>query len=295
MTSRIHEALKNAEEAREREIEALRKAEQERSETSATREMDTSSIFERAPALMPLKESVSGVFEPESALAGRMNVASRDLYEQLLFQSLVPAFDDVPLRRVFPFILYTPNGVNDFAVPLIVKASGCKLVHDYPFLAGSALSRGLLQTKNYQTRNQFENEQSQIVDELVERLKIFDAKAVTVNIYLGAGGAKHESSGEWTGKFQELTEALKNTLLIAAGCAVVFGGTLIHSKDTSESRKPHEVSVTQLDRDTQLRILPKILEATKAEDFPEIIESLQAPRPQIEKPKARPAQKVRKQ
>src|SRR5882724_480924 len=150
MPSRTYESLKRAEEKRVQE---------ETAQTTATPEPHARSIRVHVPAsaLMPLNEGITTVLEPEPALAGRMSVAIRDLYEQLLFQSLVPAFDEIPLRRVFPFILYTPNAVNDFAVPLIVRASGCRLVHDYPFLSGSALSRGLLQTQKYQTRNQVEN------------------------------------------------------------------------------------------------------------------------------------------
>ena len=78
----------------------------------------------------------------------------KDLYEQLLFETLVPAFDQVPLRRVFPFVLYTSSDVADFVAPLIVRASGCGVVHNYPFLKGSGLSRVLLQTRTRQTHIQ---------------------------------------------------------------------------------------------------------------------------------------------
>ena len=69
---------------------------------------------------------------PKSELSSSIAL-SKDLYEQFLFERLDPAFDHIPLRRVFPFVLYTPSDVADFVAPLIVRASGCGVVHNYPF------------------------------------------------------------------------------------------------------------------------------------------------------------------
>jgi hypothetical protein len=104
---------------------------------------------------------------PKSELSSSIAL-SKDLYEQFLFESLVPAFDHVPLRRVFPFVLYTPSDVADFVAPLIVRASGCGVVHNYPFLNGSALSKVLLQTRTRQTRIQHEYGQAQVAEELAK-------------------------------------------------------------------------------------------------------------------------------
>jgi hypothetical protein len=112
-----------------------------------------------------------------------------------------------------------------------------------------------------------------VVVELVKRLKILDPKTVNIYVSLSPPPATNEST-EWTSKLKELSEALKNTLLIAAGCAVLFGGTLIHSKKSANPQKPSEISIAQLDREIQLGLLPKILEADKAEDFLRIIEGL---------------------
>jgi hypothetical protein len=112
-----------------------------------------------------------------------------------------------------------------------------------------------------------------VVEELVKRLKILDPKTVNIYVSVSPPPATNEST-EGASKPKELSEALKNTLLIAAGSAVLFGGTLIHSKESSNPQKPREISITRLDRETQLGVLPKILEAEKAEDFLKIIESL---------------------
>jgi hypothetical protein len=108
---------------------------------------------------------------------------------------------------------------------------------------------------------------------LAKRLKFLDPKTVNIYVSFSPPLATNEST-DWASKFKELSEVLKNTLLIAAGCSVLFGDTLIHSKDSVNPQKPREISITQLDRETQLGILPKILEAEKAEDFLKIIESL---------------------
>ena len=112
-----------------------------------------------------------------------------------------------------------------------------------------------------------------MVEELAKRLKFLDPKTLHIYVSLSLTLATNEST-DWASKFKELSEVLKNTLLIAAGCSVVFGNTLIHSKESVNPQKPREISITQLDRETQLGVLPKILEAEKAEDFLKIIESL---------------------
>lgn len=234
-----------------------------------------------APGVVPMSESSSSI------------ALSKDLYEQLLFESLVPAFEHVPLRRVFPFVLYTPGNVADFVAPLIVRASGCGVVHNYPFLKGFGLSRVLLQTRTRQTRIQHEYGQAQVVEELAKRLKILDAKTVDIRISFSPPPATNESA-EWSSKFKELSEALKNTLLIAPGCAVLFAGTLISSKKSADPLKPLEISITQLDPEAQLGVLAKVLEAEKAQDFLKVVESSRGTPPSARQARPGSARKRRK-
>jgi len=288
--SRIYEQLRRTELERQTELERTQGL-PESAEATAIDVLMTTALSVPAPAkaterggvvrLEQPKETfiegpASGVHVPSVVPKFELSspiALSKDLYEQFLFESLVPAFDHVPLRRVFPFVLYTPSEVADFVAPLIVRASGCGVVHNYPFLEGSGLSRALLQTRTRQTRIQHEYGLARVLEELVKRLRILDPKTVNIYVSLSPPPATNEST-EWTSKPKELSEALKNTLLIAAGCAVLLGGTLIHSKESANPQKPREISIMQLDRETQLGALPKILEADKAEDFLKIIGSL---------------------
>jgi hypothetical protein len=288
--SRIYEQLRRTELERQAELERTQGL-PESAEATAIDVLMTTALSLPAPAKATEQGDVVRLKQPKEAFiegpASGVQVPgvlqrselsscialSKDLYEQFLFESLVPAFDHVPLRRVFPFVLYTASDVADFVAPLIVRASGCGVVHNYPFLEGSGLSRALLQTRTRQTHIQREYGQAQVVEELVKRLRILDLKTVNIYTSLSPPPATNEST-EGTSKLNELSEALKNTLLIAAGSAVLFGGTLIRSKESANPQKPGEISITQLDRETQLAVLPKILEADKAEDFLKIIESL---------------------
>lgn len=291
--SRIYEQLRRTELERQAELERTQGL-PESAEATAIDVLMTTAPSVPAPAkgneqgdverLEQTKETFVPVIEgpssgvhvpgvvPKSELSSFIAL-SKDLYEQFLFESLVPAFDHVPLRRVFPFVLYTPSDVADFVAPLIVRASGCGVVHNYPLLKGTTLSKVLLQTRTRQTRIQYEYGQAQVVEELAKRLKFLDPKTVNIYVSFSPPLATNESTDR-ASKFKELSEVLKNTLMIAAGCSVVFGDILIHSKDSVNPQKPREISITQLDRETQLGVFPKILEAEKAEDFLKIIEGL---------------------
>lgn len=213
-------------------------------------------------------------------------IISKDLYENLLLQSLVPAFDKIPTKRVFPICLYVPEvppnvevGL-DSALDAVIAASGCVAVHSYPILHGSKLHRSLHETPNRQTRDEFEASQSQFMQELVKAIK--DSKGnITVNFNAGAETKSEPSRSEqkhWSGILKDLTESVKNLLLIGAAGIFLFDGMVATSKP-AESSKPQEISIRQIDRDTQLKILPGILDASNPEDFQKAFEPLQITTP----------------
>src|SRR5215469_3008158 len=160
--SRIYDQLRRTELERQAELERTQGL-PESAEAMATDVLMTATLSVPAPAKatehddverldQPKEEFIegvsSGVYVPGAVAKSELATSialSKDLYEQLLFGSLVPAFDQVPLRRVFPFVLYTPSAAADFVAPLIVSASGCRVVHNDPSLKGSGLSRVLLQ------------------------------------------------------------------------------------------------------------------------------------------------------
>jgi hypothetical protein len=220
------------------------------------------------------------VESPVELLARRIDV----LYENLLFQNLIPAFDEVPMRRVFPVCFYTQESWTDQkfwqALQEVIRAAGLELVREYPFIQGSGLYRASLQKSNRETRSQFEDANRQLVEHLVQTLKKSNIPIianVTVNVSPSAESKREPSN--WAGKMKDLTEAVKNLLLISASAAFLFDGTLMKS-GRAEANKPCEISITKLDRKAELHVLPKILEATKPEEFRETIDSLQMAQPQ---------------
>ena len=191
-----------------------------------------------------------------------------ELYEHLLFENLVPAFDDFPMRRVFPVCFYTPKAWTDdkfeAALKEVIIASGCDVVREYPFLAGSGLYRSSLQTSNRQTRSQFEDSQRRLAEHLVLALKESNIN-ITGNVTINIGGATSAGSKpepkEWTGEFKDLTEALRNLLMISASVVFLFDGKLMKSS-AAEQKQPREISIINLERHAELQVLPKILDAT---------------------------------
>jgi len=193
-------------------------------------------------------------------------------------------FDDIPMTRVFPLCFYTPETWTDnkfeTALKEVIKATGCEVVQEYPFLQGSGLYRGSLQKRKRQTRSQFEHSNQQLVERLVQTLR---ESSVTIvgNVIVNVSPAAHAESkaelNDWAGQFKDLTEALKNLLLIGVSAVFLFDGTLM--KSSAEPQKQHEVSITNLDRHAELQALPKILDATKPEEFRETIDSLQTAKP----------------
>ena len=248
-----------------------------------------------------------------------------EVHENLMFQSLLPAFDNVPLRREFPFCIFVPSQgkrkratastlrdlfgemiamrdtpwmgsgppeatdvlerVDKFLSPL-----GYLEVRTYPLLKGSVLYRSALRTYERQTRKEFEDSQLQLVTELAKSLRTLkvDSAPITVNVYLNDPKTKEKpESMSWAGNLKDLSEALKNILLIGVGCVVLFGGTLIKSEGT-EPNKPLVVKIVQMGRDTQIKVLPKILDAAKPEDFQEVIEAVPTPSSSAKLPEAKP-------
>jgi hypothetical protein len=244
------------------------------------------------PRLKPLLDQYGRLkgfeFESPIELLGRR---VDELYEHLLFQNLVPAFDDIPMRRVFPLCLYTPEPWTDqleTALQEVIRVSGCEVVREYPFLKGSGLHRVSLQSPERETRSQFERSHLQLAEQLVHALKesnISIVGNVIINVSAGTSAGSKAEPKDWTGKFKDLTEALKNMLLISASAVFLFDGTLI--KSNAEPQKRHEISITQLDRNTELKALPKILDATNPEDFRETVGSLEIAKPPSTRPKPR--------
>ena len=186
-----------------------------------------------------------------------------ELYENLLFQNLVSAFDDIPMRRVFPVCFYTPETWTDHkfetALQEVIKATDCDIVQEYAFLQGSGLYRGSLQRRKRQTRSQFERSHQQLVEHLVQTLKESNVTVIgnlTVNVSPAAHVESKGESDDWTGKLKDFTEALKNLLLIGASAVFLFDGTLMKSS-AAEPKKQHEVSIISLDRNAELQALPK--------------------------------------
>jgi len=197
-----------------------------------------------------------------------------DLYEHLLLQSLAPAFDDIPLKRVFPFFLYTPTELSDLDRQLgagllqVIAASGCNLVYVHPTLHGSKLARASLQTPTRQTRPEFAAVEAQLVNDI--RAAQPGWGNVTVNLYPPRWEPEPK---DWAGRLKDVTEALKNILLIGAGVYILFGGVVMSSHPDEHAGQPR----SQMSREHQLKALPKILEANSAEEFLEVIRPEQAP------------------
>lgn len=204
-----------------------------------------------------------------------------EIWESFMFQNLLPAFDEVPMRRVFPICFHTKETWTvgfDALVRAVLLTSGCELVVEYPLLEGSGVYRGSLRTSKRHTRRQFENSQAQLAGRIVETLKQDkNVGSVTVNFNFGSATKEKEQKGEWSGKFKDFTEGIRNLILAGAGLVFIFDGTLMTS---SQSGTPHQISITQIDRQAELQALPKILDATSPQDFREAIESLDVKKPQ---------------
>jgi hypothetical protein len=159
----------------------------------------------QVPRLKPVLDRYGRVkgFEFESPI----DILARkvdEFYEALLFQNLVPAFDDIPMRRVFPLCFYTPETWTDnkfeTALQEVIKVTGCEVVQEYPFLQGSGLYRGSLQKRNRQTRSQFEHSNQQLVEHLVQTLKESNVTIigdVIVNVSLAAHAESKAEVNDW--------------------------------------------------------------------------------------------------
>jgi hypothetical protein len=251
-----------------------------------------------------------GAFDPDILHHYQEDIRERrsrkDLYESLLFQSLVPAFDDIPMRRVFPVCLYTPDESSAIhtqlaiALHAIIATSGCDTVQTYRVLNGSKTYRGLLQTPNRQTHDQFQDSSGQLTSAVIKALQEAGG-SVTIRFGPEVKGRTPEDKPQrregkaerhWTENFEAFTSSIRNLFLIGVGATLLFDG--IHATTQSrESSKRPEVSIMQLDRGTQIKILPDILDAEKPEDFRKIMEGLEGsaipPKatPQPSKPRSR--------
>jgi hypothetical protein len=217
----------------------------------------------------------------------------------MMFHNLIPAFDAVPMRRVFPICLYTAEqweeaGKLEAALAKVIGVSGCGVIQQYPFLEGSGLYRASLQKPNHETYEEFAISQQQLAADLVRTLRESNFTVlgdVNINIAVPGTDPKNESK-DWAGRVKDLTEAVKNMLLITASCIFLFDGTLIKSSETAAEER-HQVTIMQMDRKVELQALPKILEATKPEEIHEMIDTLpsnspnKSKKPPMQQPKGR--------
>lgn len=201
-----------------------------------------------------------------------------------------PASQCMLQRRISPFCLYFSQPSELEIWPVYALASlGFTTVHAFPFLQGSSLYRHVVPKDKRETRLQSEAAQIEFAKQLAKSLGEAGAN-VTINVNIKGSLQPMEDSKDWTEKFKNLTEALKNTLTIGASGALLLGGTIFVSEHIPESSDPAKVTIQHLDRNTQLQILPKILDAEKPEDFKEIINFIQAPPPAT---KPQPGRKFR--
>jgi hypothetical protein len=210
---------------------------------------------------------------PEPSIGSRF-----DPYESLLFQSLLPAFDDAAIRRVRLLCLYLIDPSDDqWWTSQALNTADFTTVHAYDFLKGSSLSRHVVQNNKRETFRQSEAMQIEFAKVLGQNLASSGAN-ITININLGSHPLQpREEAKDWPEKFKDFTEGIKNTILIGAGGALLFGSTLVTSEKAPEMSDLHRVTIMHLDRKAQLEVLPKILDAEKPEDFKEIIEFVQTP------------------
>jgi hypothetical protein len=228
----------------------------------------------------------------------RISEELQDLHEQRLFQNLMPEFDRVPMKRAFLACVYSPRKEEGLLGPTlesqfvaVIESSGAELVWQYPPLTGSRLYRCTLQTTHRQTRKEFENSYGCAGEELAQCLQEEQCRNITLvsNIHIGSPEGDKEHRRDCTEKLKDLTEALKNLVLIGAGICFMIDGTLVKTADSNS--QPREVSVLKVPRDEELKFLPKILEATTPQEFREGVESIK--RESLHGKKHKPIRKFR--
>jgi hypothetical protein len=231
-------------------------------------------------------------------LEGNLEHLERKLFavqESRLFESLFPAFANVPINRVCMLAIFVSDqrdpdaciDPDDYVRPIahFIPDVGFEALQSYTYLSGSSLYRFVYQTSKHQTLDQFQALQRQLAEELVSLLKENQIQNITINLY---PPSQKSEPKEWAGKFKDVSEALKNLLLVGAGCTILLGGTLISSKrETPE--KPPSVTVKQIAPKDQLELLPKILEANTPEDFDKATSEV----PHAAAPKEKPKRKFR--
>jgi hypothetical protein len=208
----------------------------------------------------------------------RITEGMTEMYEQQIFQNLLPEFDRIPMKRAFMACVYSPKKEDGILDPpleslyaSVINASETEPVWQYPVLTGSRLYRCTLRTSQRQTRKEFDNTFGYFGEQLTQCLQEDGDGKITVvnNFRIGTVDVEKAHGKDWTEQIKNLTEAVKNLVLIGAGLCFMFDGTFVKTAD-SQSKKP-EVSVFKLPRDKELELLPKILDAEKPQDFREVV------------------------
>jgi hypothetical protein len=222
-----------------------------------------------------LKKTLGVELGQEVAQIPRNSRAADEFYENLLFENLVPAFDSVPMRRAFLFCAYSDEEKKHDAFAesfrSVIAACDCEVIREYEYLSGSQLHRCALRNLKRQTRKQFEASFQNVAIGVQGRLQ--EEKSINIkfenNFYFGPPAKDAEEHTNWSEISKNVTEALKNLVLVAAGAAFLFDGTLVKSGGSDLHNR--EISVLKVPREKELEILPKILDATSPQDFCEAI------------------------
>jgi hypothetical protein len=189
--------------------------------------------------------------------AERLDAISFDLYDNLLLQNLSTAFDDFPMRRVFPFCVSIdvadPRGATDeaekvyeFTLNWMMEVirdldSSCDLIRVYPVLQGSKGARTDLKTRRRCTRRE-------LPKEIQER--------------------------DFAAKFKDFSEGVKNiagSLSISVAVLLAGGSGMLQHQPQQMSPRPPVVQ--QIKRADQLKTIPKLLDASSPEEFINVLYS----------------------
>lgn len=235
--------------------------------------------------LLKLKSNELSLLKEFVSIARSLVDTLFEVQQSRLFESLIPAYAKVPIKRVFLFAMFVADDVDLRSYEKLTEALDdvleCEFLGRSPSLHGSALQRSVYQTSKHQTLDEFQASQRQLAEELVSVLREHQIQNITINLYPPLPKAEPK---EW-GKFKDVSEALKNLLLVGAGCSILLGGTLIMSSKRETPEKPLSVTVKQIAPKDQLELLPMVLEANTPEDFAKAISEVRPVAPPREKPK----------
>jgi hypothetical protein len=236
--------------------------------------------------LLKLKSNELSLLKEFVSIAKSLVDTLFEVQQSRLFESLIPAYAKVPIKRVFLFAMFVADDFDLRSYEKLTEALDDVLEGEFlgrsPALHGSSPQRSLYQTSKHQTLDEFQASQRQLAEELVSVLREHQIQNITINLYPPLPKAEPK---EWTGKFKDMSEALKNLLLVGAGCSILLGGTLIISSKRETPEKPLSVTVKQIAPKDQLELLPMVLEANTPEDFAKAISEVRPAAPPKEKPK----------